>query len=185
MALPVDEYPQKGKSMEQTKLKPVVLDLISDDDVEAGKLRTHHRTLRIKKVERWTHQAFDQGAVLSILDIAVLLSVNEFTAGNYTREYFSLYGRSLPTRGNVQLIGSGQTHKKEIIALYLSGYLIPSICQRTKHSKEAVERYIHDFEAVQLLHPKFHDTNTISLIARLSKSVFDQYIDLIPIDDKT
>ncbi len=185
LAVPVDEYPQKGKSMEQTKLKPVVLDLISDDDVEAVKLRTHHRTLRIKKVERWTHQAFDQGAVLSILDIAVLLGVNEFTAGNYTREYFSLYGRPLPTRGNVQLIGSGQTHKKEIIALYLSGYLIPAICQRTKHSKEAVERYIHDFEAVQLLYPKFHDTNTISLITRLSKSVVDQYIDLIPIDDKT
>lgn len=185
LAVPVDEYPEKGKSMEQTKLKPVVLDLISDDDIEAVKLRTHHRTLRIKKVERWTHQAFDQGAVLSILDIAVLLGVNEYTAGNYTREYFSLYGRPLPTRGNVQLIGSGQTHKKEIIALYLSGYLIPAICQRTKHSKEAVERYIHDFEAVQLLYPKFHDTNTISLIARLSKSVVDQYIDLIPIDDKT
>ena len=118
--------------------------------------------MRIKKVERWTHQAFDQGAVLSILDIAVLLGVNEFTAGNYTREYFSLYGRPLPTRGNVQLIGSGQTHKKEIIALYLSGYLIPAICQRTKHSKEPVERYIHDFEAVQLLYPKFHDTNTMN-----------------------
>ncbi len=185
MAVPVDEYPKKGKSMEQTALKPVVIDLINDDDILAVKLRTHYRNIRVSKIERWTQQAYDQGALLSQLDIAILLGVNEYTAGNYVREYYSLYGRPLPTRGNIQLIGSGQTHKKEIISLYLDGYLIPAICQRTKHSKEAVERYIRDFEAVQMLYPKFNDLNTISLITRLSKSVVNQYIDLLPIDEKT
>lgn len=185
MAVPVDEFPKKGKSIQQTQLKPVVLDLINDDDIDAVKKRTHHRTIRVNKIERWTQQAFDQGALLSQLDLAILLGVNEFTAGNYVREYFSLYGRALPTRGNIQLIGSGQTHKKEIIALYLDGYLIPAICQRTKHSKEAVERYIRDFEAVQMLFPKFNNINTISLITRLSKSVVNQYIDLLPSDHKT
>lgn len=184
MAVPIDEYPQKGKSMQQTALKPVVLDLINDDDINAVKLRTHYRNIRVNKIERWTQQAFDQGALLSQLDIAILLGVNEYTAGNYVREYYSLYGRPLPTRGNIQLIGSGQTHKKEIISLYLDGYLIPAICQRTKHSKEAVERYIRDFEAVQMLYPKFTDINTLSLITRLSKSVVNQYLDLIPIDNK-
>ncbi|MCH8068228.1 MAG: DUF1670 domain-containing protein [Candidatus Marinimicrobia bacterium] len=29
--------------------------------------------------------------------------------------------------------------------LYLSDYLVPTICQKTNHSKEAVERYIWDF----------------------------------------
>lgn len=185
MAVPVDEYPQKGKSMEQTALKPVVIDLINDDDINAIKLRTHYRNIRINRVERWTQQAFDQGALLSQLDLAILLGVNEFTAGNYVREYYSMYGRPLPTRGNIQLIGSGQTHKKEIISLYLDGYLIPAICQRTKHSKEAVERYIRDFEAVQMLYPKFNNINDISLITRLSKSVVNQYIDLLHIDEKT
>jgi len=184
MAVPIDEYPQKGKSMQQTALKPVVLDLINDDDINAVKLRTHYRNIRVNRIERWTQQTFDQGALLSQLDIAILLGVNEYTAGNYVREYYSLYGRPLPTRGNIQLIGSGQTHKKEIISLYLDGYLIPAICQRTKHSKEAVERYIRDFEAVQMLYPKFTDINTISLITRLSKSVVNQYLDLIPIDNK-
>lgn len=98
------------------------------------------------------------------------------------REFQSLYGKTLPTRGNVQLIGSGQTHKKEIISYYLKGYLVPSICQRTNHSKDSVERYIRDFEAVKLLASKFDDINTISLITRLSKSVVRQYLDLIPPD---
>lgn len=181
-AVPIDEYPAKGKSIEQTKLIPVVLDIISDSDIEDMRKPIHHRELRLKRVERWTNQAFEQGATLSQLDLAVLLSVNEFTAGNYVREYQSLYNRKLPTRGNIQMIGSGQTHKKEIIADYLSGYLVPSICQRTNHSKEAVERYIRDFEAVKLLSSKFDDINTISLVTRLSKAVVNQYVDLLPID---
>ncbi len=181
-AVPVNEFPKKGKSMAQTKLIPVVLDIISDEDILDMKKPLHHREVRVKKIERWTHQAFDQSALLSQLDLAVLLSVNEFTAGNYVREFHSLYGRNLPTRGNVQLIGSGQSHKKEIIALYLKGYLIPSICQRTNHSKEAVERYIRDFEAVRLLSDKDFYIDSISLITRLSKSVVAQYLDLIPTD---
>jgi hypothetical protein len=180
-AVPIDEYPKKGKSIAQTKLKPVVLDIISDEDIQNMRKPLHHREIRINKIERWTQQAFDQGAVISQLDLAVLLGVNEYTAGNYVREFSSLYGRDLPTRGNIQQIGGGQTHKKEIISLFLKGYLVPSICQRTNHSQEAVERYIRDFEATRMLSDKF-DIDTISLITRLSKTVVNQYIDLIPID---
>ena len=45
------------------------------------------------------------------------------------------------------------------------------------HSKESVELYIRDFEAVKLLASKFDDLNTIALVTRLSKSVVSQYID--------
>jgi hypothetical protein len=182
-AVPINEYPKKGKSMAQTKLIPVVLDIISDQDIDDMKKPLHHREIRLKKAERWTHQAYDQGALLTNLDLAVLFGVNETTAAQYVREYFFLYGRQLPTRGNIQMIGGGQTHKKEIISLYLKGYLVPTICQRTHHSKDAVERYIRDFEAIRLLDPKFDDLNSISLITRLSKRVVQQYIDLIPRDN--
>ena len=181
-AVPIDEYPRKGKSMAQTKLKPVVLDIICEDDIEALRTPIYYRDMRMKKIERWTHQAYDQGALLSQLDLAMLLGVKEQTAGIYTREYFSTYGKPLPTRGNVQLLGSGQTHKQEIIGLYLEGYLVPTICQKTNHSKEAVERYIRDFEAIRMLHLKFDDLETISLITRLSQRVVNQYVDLIPME---
>ena len=141
-----------------------------------------YREIRIKRCERYTQQAYDQGALLTQLDLATLMGVNEYTAGLYVREYYSLYNRKLPTRGNIQQIGSGQTHKKEIVSLFLKGYLVPTICQRTNHSKDAVERYLRDFEAIRLLNTKFDDMNTLSLITRLSKSVVRQYIDLIPHD---
>ena len=181
-AVPIDEYPQKGKSIAQTKLKPVILDIISDQDIEDMKKPLRYREIRIKKCERWTQQAYDQGALLSQLDLATLMGVNEYTAGLYVREYYSLYNRKLPTRGNIQQIGAGQTHKGEIVSLFLKGYLVPTICQRTNHSKDAVERYLRDFEAIRLLNTKFHDMNSLCLITRLSKSVVRQYIDLIPHD---
>jgi hypothetical protein len=181
-AVPVDEYPRKGKSMAQTKLKPVVLDMITDDDIEGLKTPIGVHELKMKKIERWTHQAYDQGALLSQLDLAVLLASTTVTVGICVREYQNLYNRSLPTRGNIQLIGSGQTHKRPIIALHLKGYLVPTICQKTNHSKESVERYIHDFEAIKTLSEKFDDVDLISRIVRLTPSVVKQYLDLVPLD---
>jgi hypothetical protein len=183
-AVPIDEYPKKGKSIAQTKLRPVVLDIITDSDIEDMKTPLHHRELRLKKIEhRLDHPGLRAGsAPLPHLDLAVLLTNNEATTGTYVREYQNLYNRSLPTRGNIQLIGSGQTHKRPIIALHLKGYLVPTICQKTNHSKESVERYIHDFEAIKTLSEKFDDVDLISRIVRLTPSVVKQYLDLVPLD---
>lgn len=181
-AVPIDEYPKKGKTIAQTRLQPVVLDIIADDDIEDLRSSVHSRELKLKKVERWTHQAYDQGALLSQLDLAVLLASSTVTTGDYVRHFQDLYNRPLPTRGNIQLIGSGQTHKRQIIALHIKGYLVPTICQKTNHSKEAVERYIRDYESVKLLSSKFDDVDVISRIIRLSTSVVKQYLDLIPLD---
>ena len=181
-AVPVEEYPKKGKTMAQTKLTPVVLDIIPEEDIEDLRSSVHSRELKLKKVERWTHQAFDQGALLSQLDLAVLLATSTVTTGDYVRHFQNLYNRQLPTRGNIQLIGAGQTHKRQIIALHIKGYLVPTICQNTNHSKEAVERYIRDYESVKLLSTKFDDVDLISRIIRLSPSVVKQYLDLVPLD---
>lgn len=88
-----------------------------------------------------------------------------------------------PARTHSGLVGGGQTYKQEIIALYLKGYLAPTIATNTNHSLDAVERYIRDFEAVRLLAPKFHDVDPISRIIRLTSRVVSQYLDLIPPDD--
>jgi len=181
-AVPVDEYPRKGKSMAQTKFKPVVLDMITDDDIETLKIPIGAHEMKLRKIERWTLQAYDQGALLSHLDLAVLIGCAPPVVSAWVREYQNIYNRLLPTRGNIQLIGSGQTHKRLIVALHLKGYLVPTICQKTNHSKESVERYIRDFESVRLLSTKFDDVDVISRIIRLSPSVVKQYLDLVPLD---
>jgi hypothetical protein len=104
--------------------------------------------------------------------------------GQYVCEYQNLYNRLLPACGNIQLIGGGrgQIHKRQIIALHLKGFLVPTICQGTNHSKESVERYIRDFESIKLLASKFGDVDVISRIVRLTPSVVKQYLDLVPLD---
>lgn len=47
---------------------------------------------------------------------------------------------------------------------------------------EAVERYLRDFESVKFLSTKFDDADLISRIIRLSSSVVNQCLDLIPLD---
>ena len=67
------------------------------------------------------------------------------------------------------------------MTLYLEGYLTPDIAVRTKHSKEAVDRYIRDYHRVEILwNHGIKDLDQISQLTRLSKKVVQQYIDLLP-----
>ena len=182
LAPPIDELPKRGKTIPQTKMKPVILTFVSQEDVDSIKGGFKSRELRLRRLERWTNEEYDQGALLTQLDLAILLNVCDSLVTEYVAEYQSLTGKLLPTRGNVQDMGAGVTHKAEIISLHLQGYLTPTIAVKTNHSKEAVERYIRDYEVVKLLADKFEDPEKISLISRLSKKVVSQYLDLIPND---
>ncbi len=182
LAPPIDEFPKRGKTIPQTKMKPVILTFVSPEDIESIKDGFKSRELRLRRLERWTNEAYDQGALLTQLDLAILLNVCDSLVREYAAEYQSLTGKLLPTRGNVQDMGAGISHKTEIISLYLQGYLTPTIAVKTNHSKEAVERYIRDYEVTKLLADKFDDPEKISLISRLSKKVVSQYLDLIPND---
>ena len=180
MAVPVDEFPKRGKSIAQTRLKPVVLSFITDADIEHIAHGFDSKSLRKKRLTRWVDETFDQGALLTQLDISMLLGVCDAVVSGYVNEIQN-EGKLLPTRGNIHDLSGAITHKREIITLYLDGYLTPEIAMKTKHSKEAVDRYIRDYHRVEILW-KHGITNTdqISQMIRLSKKVVMQYVDLLP-----
>jgi hypothetical protein len=135
---------------------------------------------------RWVDEAFDQGALLSQLDLAILLNVCDAVVSRYVNDYQKLTGRVLPTRGNIHDLSGAITHKREIVALYLQGHDTPRIARKTNHSKEALDRYIRDFETVRLLADKVStDPVRISQLARLNPRVVQQYLDLLPSDPRT
>lgn len=180
MAVPVDEFPQRGKSIAATRLKPVVLSYVTDDDISHISHGFDSKSLRKRRLKRWVDQAFDQGALLTQLDIAILLGVCDAVVSQYVNE-IQKEGHLLPTRGNIHDLSGAITHKREIISLYLEGYLTPEIAIKTKHSNEAVDRYIKDYHRVELLWQHgITDLDQISQLARLSKKVTQQYIDLLP-----
>jgi len=180
MAVPTDEYPGRAKPIANTKLKPVVLTFINDHDISHIAHGFDSKSLRKNRLIRWTDEAFNQGALLTQLDLAILLGVCDTVVSQYVQE-IQKDGHLLPTRGNIHDLSGAITHKREIITLYLQGYLTPDIAMKTNHSKEAVDRYIKDYHRVELLWKhSITDIDQIAHLARLSKRVVQQYIDLLP-----
>jgi len=180
MAVPVDEFPKRGKAIAQTRLKPVVLSFITDADIEHIAHGFDSKSLRKKRLARWTDEAFDQGALLTQLDLSMLLGVCDAVVSQYVNE-IQTEGKLLPTRGNIHDLSGAITHKREIITLYLDGFLTPEIAMKTKHSNEAVDRYIRDYHRVELLWKHgISNIDQISQMIRLSKRVIQQYVDLLP-----
>ena len=180
MAVPIEERPEKGKSIIKTRMKPVILTFLAAEDLQAFRNGSTSRQLRINRLVRWCHQAYDQGALLTQLDLAVLLNTCDATVCDYVNDWQKTTGEILPTRGNIHDLSGAITHKKEIITLYLQGHLTPRIAAKTKHSKEAVDRYIRDYECVKVVRAATADIDKISQITRLSKRVISQYLDLMP-----
>ena len=181
MAVPIEEHPERGKSIIKTRMKPIILTYLATEDIESFRNGfTSRKPLRINRLVRWCHQAYDQGALLTQLDLAVLLNVCDAVVCDYVNEWQKTTSEILPTRGNIHDLSGAITHKKEIITLYLQGHLTPSIAAKTKHSKEAVDRYIRDYESVKVVRKATADIDKISQITRLSKRVITQYLDLIP-----
>lgn len=180
MAVPVDEFPKRGKSIANTRLKPIVLSFITDNDISHIAHGFDSKSLRIKRLQRFVDEAFDQGALLTQLDLAALLGVCDAVVSNYVQEIQN-NGKLLPTRGNIHDLSGAITHKREIITLYLQGYLTPDIALKSNHSKEAVDRYIKDYHKVETLWMHgITDLDEISQLTRLSKRVAQQYVDLLP-----
>ena len=180
MAVPLDEYPKRGKAICDTKMKPVVLSFLTEADIDHIAHGFDSMTLRKNRLVRWTNEAFDQGALLTQLDLAILLGVCDAVVSKYVND-LSKQGILLPTRGNIHDLSGAITHKREIITLYLEGYLTPEIAVKTNHSKEAVDRYIKDYHKVELLWKHgITDLDQISQLSHLSKRVAQQYIDLLP-----
>lgn len=183
MAVPVDEFPQRGKSIVKTLMKPIILTYLAAEDIETIRNGFTSRQLRIKRMVRWCEEAYDQGALLTQLDLAVLLNCCDAVVSDYANEYQRTSGRILPTRGNIHDLSGAITHKREIITLYIQGCLTPTIAKKTRHSKEAVDRYIRDYENVKLIRAVTDDIEKISQITHLSKRVIEQYLVLIPEDE--
>ncbi len=181
MAVDTEDRPKRNQSIAKTRLKPVMLTFLADEDIHSLKEGISSRQLRIRRLVRWCEEAFDQGGLLSQLDLALLLNCCETVVSQYVNEYQRTSGRLLPTRGNIHDLSGAITHKREIITLYLQGYLTPTIASKTHHSKEAVDRYIRDFEAVRtVVHHGITNLDEIVQITKLSKRVVQQYLDLLP-----
>jgi hypothetical protein len=171
------ERARKGKTMAHTKLVPVRLTVVAQEDIDAlvaGALALERREIRVRRL---AHEAHDQGGVLSELDLGFLTG---YTDGGVSATVTRLRkrGEILPIRGYVTDMGSWPTHKGAIVRLYLEGLTTPEIASRTYHTKRSVDRYIEGFERVRLLAAK-HEPEELPLLTAMTPSVVAQYLAIL------
>jgi predicted transcriptional regulator len=123
--------------MSDTRTIPVVLTLVSDEDINMRIKGTSLTQIRKNVTERIMKEADEQRGTLSQTDIALLLDISRASVGKYIREIQKEKGIILPYRGTIHDMGPTVTHKREIVRLKLKKMSTPEIARRTNHSEKA------------------------------------------------
>jgi predicted transcriptional regulator len=176
-AVAKDETSSYGKSMSDTRTIPVILTLVSDEDINMRINGISITQIRKNVTERIMKEADEQRGTLSQSDISLLLAISRASVGKYIHEIQNEKGTILPYRGTIHDMGPTVTHKREIVRLRLKKMATPEIARRTNHSEEAVDRYINDYERVTRISEIFEPID-IAFITNLSESLVIEYLDL-------
>jgi hypothetical protein len=133
--------------------------------------------LRRHRLARLTRQAYDQGALLSYEDLAMLLTTSPATVRRDAAD-LRQHGQFVMTRGTKKDMGPGVSHKTAILDLYFKGYAFTEIERATNHSESAVKRYLVDFVQVATLHQQQFAPAQIRLISQKSERLVREYLQL-------
>ena len=178
----IDE--KSGKPVEKMKKKKVILTLNNGLE-DMSNLEQFGRTgLRQIIIQRITEEAIEQGGILSQEDLSYYLSCSKRTI---KRDIHAIRKRGIKitTRGVLHNIGRGQTHKAEIIRLYLEDYTYSEIKRKTRHSTGSIKRYLESFSKVLMAkHNGITNLSELSSITGLSNYLIKQYLAIIS-DTKT
>ena len=131
--------------------------------------------LRWHRIERLLDEALLQGGVATQEDLAEILEVSVRTI---KRDFAQLHeqGHFLPSRGYRQGIGRGQSHKVQIIEQWLMGATYDQIMQRTRHSLDAIRRYIQSFVRIVELHQQQMAPEQIGFIIQIGPELVRRYL---------
>jgi hypothetical protein len=142
-AVAVDERPGYRKPMTETRQAPVVIAIADQEEVEDLRSRVKRREILQRGLVRAANDAYAQGGVLTVTDLALLFNHSTSWISKLIRDYEAETGEVVPRRGNIHDMGRTVTHKWIICRkAYLEGKLTPTIARETFHSPEAVDNYI-------------------------------------------
>jgi hypothetical protein len=138
-----------GKRIEDIELKPVALNLLTQKNLEAILSGAPKPTIRRDIAIRLFEEAYEQGGVLTEVDVASILGLSLSTVSRYVTSYEKRTNRIVPRRGTIHDIGPSLTHKREIcFRAIVQGQSVENVARDTTHSPEAVTRYVQDYRRV-------------------------------------
>jgi transposase len=177
---------EPGKRTEEYKTVTIKLPFVTVADLQE---RTDKKTPRAKtrataqardkrRLARLVKAAEEQGGLLTIAELSVILNKSYEVTRQYVREWEEETGELLPMKGYRMDQGSRPTHKKEIARLYEQGLEPPDVARETGHSLKSVERYLKDYERVKLLLKRRMGAEEISSMVGRGKRVVLEYLEI-------
>jgi hypothetical protein len=166
------------KKLSECKMVSVVLTLDAGEEDLHVKEHQGVQGLRQHRLQRIVNEAFQQGGLLTVEDIANrLLNCGERTI---CRDIKSLkdHGIVLPLRSTIRDMGRSVTHRTLIVKEWLTGKEYSEISRATHHSIDAVANYIDKFKRVVCLAKNNYEIKTIAFLVKLSPSLTQEYYDL-------
>ena len=160
--------------------KPVILTLVHRDDITLFEKETSIKHIRKQVVARLLNEAFEQGGILSMRDLSLILATSASILSTARQEYEKEHNTILPHTGVIHDMGTTLTHKVIIVYKYIVEKKPTNIVAlETNHSQKAVDHYINDFFRVKTLVDNNKDIDFIYLTTKIAKYVIVQYIDII------
>ena len=165
-----------GKRLRECKLVPVKLTMYftSEDKIEKEK---GIRYLKKLKIHQLAWESYQQGGLLSYEDIESILCISQSTIKRLIKEYKE-EGIVVPTRGQIEDIGPGITHKERIVDLLIKGYRYSEVMVQTGHTAASVENYEKKFVRVAYFHREGKNGIAIRVLTGYSENLIRSYIDM-------
>jgi len=165
---------------EKRRYKPVILSLVTDDEVSMFEKNCSVKNIRQNVIARMIKEAYQQGAVLSTRDLSLLLLSVSSMLSHQRIEYEKQNQTILPHTGVIHDMGTTLTHKRIIIYKHVVEKKDPSIVAReTNHSQPAVDKYLKDFNRVKTLVNDNKDIEFIHHTTNIARAVIRQYLQII------
>jgi hypothetical protein len=181
MAVVNDGSKHAHQTMKEIPQVPVILDLVTDDDLQALTKGEDFSLIRRRRLARLLDQAFAQGGVLAQGDLAAISLFSTRLVRDDLNDIRKTEQRIPPYRGAVQDVGGTITHKVEVARLLEQGHLEPEICRLLPiiHDLASVENYAQMYKNVMKLLERGFAPSEVSGILRIGLRLVNAYIDIV------
>lgn len=165
-------------SLEEAHKVSVVLTINDDNEDLPIKQKSGCPGLRQHRLQRICNEAFMQGGLLTVEDIANRI----FGCGERTivRDLQELRKQKIfvPLRSTIKDMGRTLSHRSLIVSKWVKGHEYSEIARETNHSVSAVSNYVHKFKQAVALMKDGYDVYTIAFLVKISKRLAEEYIDI-------
>jgi hypothetical protein len=171
-AIAVDE--RAGKPLADCQKVPVQLTLFDENDAQVL-AQASPVELRRVRVHRLVNEALMQGGALSQEDLAWLLGISLKSVKRIFAHYRQ-QGNPLPSRGEIQDMGRGVSHKIPVIRRYVQDLSFSRISRSLgDHGIQSMARYLRHFALVMILDDRGLSPEQMQSVTGISVNLIEQY----------